>query len=309
MAKTNLTKLVNSVPFVSVVIPAYNGEKTIARCIESVLKQDYQGNYEIIVVDNGSNDRTGEVIDTFGSVIKVVYPDIQSPGAARNAGVEVSKGTLIAFTDADMFVAKDWMRKGVQCLRTNEKGIVAGFVNIPTRNQNNLVELYDKLTAFDQKKYTDHGYSGTGNLFVLRDVFDRVGGFKPELKSGEDVEWGKRATGMGYTIQYCPDVIAYHPARSSFRDLLMKQFRVGYGAGQKLTSRKTNPLTVFMVLIREIKQLFFWFARVFWRLACKCRKRMLTWCKLFCLLPIVVVFGIATSLGRVKAILDAQRKR
>ena len=89
-------------PFVSVIVPVLNSEKTIERCITSLLDQDYpMDKYEIIFVDNGSTDHTLKILNNFNKNIKILKEPIESSYRARNKGIMNTKGDIIAFTDSD----------------------------------------------------------------------------------------------------------------------------------------------------------------------------------------------------------------
>ncbi len=94
-------------PFVSVVIPAYNEETYLLSCLESIKRQDYAAEYEVIVVDNASNDSTAKIARDWGA--KVVYESKRSPACARQKGAEVAKGKIIAFIDADTRAPAHWL--------------------------------------------------------------------------------------------------------------------------------------------------------------------------------------------------------
>ena len=117
----------SNLPFTSVIIPVLNGERTIRECLVSLLKMDYPvERLEILVVDNGSTDRTAEIINSF----RVRYHREERRGAsyARNRGIEASKGEILAFTDADCLVTTNWLRELVQGFDSEEVGVVAGEV-------------------------------------------------------------------------------------------------------------------------------------------------------------------------------------
>lgn len=88
-------------PKVSVVIPVYNGQETIARAINSVLQQDFGQSWEVIVVNDGSNDETAGILDRFGKEIRVVHQENRGLSAARNAGIARAQGDFVALLDAD----------------------------------------------------------------------------------------------------------------------------------------------------------------------------------------------------------------
>jgi len=87
-------------PLVSVVIPVYNGERYLGEAIDSVLRHSFAGS-EIIVVDDGSTDRTADVATAYGSAVRYFRQHQSGSGAARNRGIEVARGSLFAFLDAD----------------------------------------------------------------------------------------------------------------------------------------------------------------------------------------------------------------
>ena len=84
------------------------------------------------------------------------------------------------------------------------------------------VEAYESVFAYRFKLYIDqHGFSGTGNLVVRRCDFDRIGPFRG-IEVAEDIDWGRRARAAGFTFRYVPEMIVFHPARRSLRELLIK---------------------------------------------------------------------------------------
>ncbi|MCX5713982.1 MAG: glycosyltransferase family 2 protein, partial [Candidatus Omnitrophica bacterium] len=97
-------------PFVSIIIPAKDAEKTIERCVFSVVGLDYT-QYEVIVVDDGSRDKTGKMLQGFSQRIKIIsFPQNRGPSKARNDAAIQARGEFIAFTDADCVVDKSWLR-------------------------------------------------------------------------------------------------------------------------------------------------------------------------------------------------------
>ena len=119
----------NSGPFevmVSIVIPVYNAEKNIAACLDSVLLQTYQ-NFEIILIDDGSADRSAEICKSYQekcSKIRYVYQKNSGPASARNKGIDESKGKYIAFVDSDDTVSADMIGEMVETAETNSAEMV-----------------------------------------------------------------------------------------------------------------------------------------------------------------------------------------
>lgn len=214
--------------FVSVIIPVYNDTSRLRLCLQALAQQTYpKDKYEIVVIDNGSTDDVKKVTDLFPKVV-LTYEGKPGSYAARNKGLEIAKGAVLAFTDSDCIPASDWLEKGVQhFLATPNCGIAAGKIEFffQQPSQPNAVELYDSVELLQQKEYVRQQWGATANLFTAPVVLDRVGPFNAELKSGGDLEWGKRVAAHGYAVVYSPDSVVSHPARSSFKDIRKKMLR------------------------------------------------------------------------------------
>ena len=229
-------------PFVSVIIPVYNDRERLIKCLEALENQTYLHNlYEVIVVDNASDDDIGATVTPFNQAI-VLEEKRRGSYAARNRGILNAKGEVIAFTDSDCIPANDWIEKGVNnLLNTSNCGIVGGKIEIffqePERPT--AVELYDSIMAFPQSNYVKNNkFSVSANLFTFKQVLDEVGNFNAELKSGGDYEWGQRVFKAGYEVIYAENTKVGHPARYSFEELNKKMIRV-IGGKYDLTD-KTN---------------------------------------------------------------------
>lgn len=222
-------------PFVSVVIPVFNDADSLRLCLRALEHQTYpQANYEVIVVDNGS-DQAEAIQAVVAECGQAIVTQEAQPGsyAARNKGISLAKGEIIAFTDADCIPAADWIEQGVRRLQqTPNCGLVAGRIDIFCQRPDRatLVELYEQVTAFPQAEFLEKYQGGaTANLFTCKQVLDRIGGFNTHLKSGGDLEWGRRVHSLGYQQVYAEEVCIAHPARSSFSQLYKKTRRVAGG--------------------------------------------------------------------------------
>lgn len=216
-------------PFVSVIVPVYNDSKRIEICIKKLLNQTYPKNkYEIIVVDNISTDNTPRVIKKYP--VKLFFEkNIQSSYAARNKGLEKAKGEIIAFTDSDCQPTETWLENGVNSMIKNKADLVAGKVSFIFKNENDPYEIYDSISNIQQKKKVSlRGEAATANLFTKKKVFEKVGLFPNNVKSGGDATWTGRASRAGHKIVYEKSAELFHPTRTK-KELLEKQYRVGYG--------------------------------------------------------------------------------
>ncbi len=218
-------------PYVSVIVPVFNDGQRLGICLEALEHQTYSEDlYSVVVVDNGSDDAHAikKIVTNFN---RFRYEHESLPGsyAARNKGVSVAKGDIIAFTDADCIPAQDWIEHGVKALlETPNCGLVAGKIENVFSDPQNLtaVELYESIMAFPQREFLEkYRYGATANVFTFRSVIETVGGFNASLKSSGDVEWGQRVFSYGYRQLYGERVCVAHPARASFRQLYSRTVR------------------------------------------------------------------------------------
>lgn len=227
MPETKDTK--NKEFYVSVVIPVFNDFKRLHSCLSALESQTYARDmYEVIVVDNGSTDDISQIVQEHPKV-KFYNEPKRGSYAARNKGIANSKADIIAFTDSDCIPSSDWLEMGVKTLRENpECGLIGGKIELFYNNPLKLtaVELWESVMAFDQKRYTEHNYAATANVFTFRKVICKVGEFNSELLSSGDQEWGKRVAASGYKILYAEEVKVFHPARRTLREFYSKRTRI-----------------------------------------------------------------------------------
>ena len=241
--------------FVSVIIPVYNDLDRLKLCLDSLSAQTYPTScYEIIVVDNNSDVSIETVTSNFANVILTQEKQVGSY-AARNKGISLAKGEIIAFTDSDCIPYADWIEKGVENIKKmGQFGLVGGKIELFFKNPNSLtsVEVYEKIHAFPQESYIHkQKFSATANLFTTRNTLKEVGIFNGSLKSSGDKEWGNRVSDKGYLLKYAEDVVVKHPARNSYQDLYNKQARLlgGFWQRKKENVRETNSGSI----LKELK--------------------------------------------------------
>lgn len=230
-----------SEPFVSVIIPVFNGEVGLACCLEALRNQSYPGDrFEVLVVDNGSSDNSVEVASGY-SFVKVVSEPKPGSYAARNTGIAEARGEVLAFTDSDCIPRRDWLEIGVASLQEHQNVVIVGNVSMFAKEaaHPSSVELYDMSVSFPQKNFAEKWKFGpTANLIAFKSTFDQVGIFDCDLKSCGDVQWGQRAFQAGFELKYVNEAVVDHPARSSIESLLSKVRRI---AGGVEDLRRTHP--------------------------------------------------------------------
>lgn len=214
---------------ISVIIAHLNQPDFLRACLSALKLQTHdKSNVEIIVVDNGSRMLPTDITSAFAGV-KLETEAVPGPGPARNKGVAVASGNILAFIDADCIADPHWLASIWQALRP-ETGmrIIGGKVRVGTAvaGHPNMVEAYEQVFSFRQQYYIENvGFSGTGNLATRRDVFDRVGPFAG-IQIAEDKDWGQRAAKLGFKTHYVPAMCVTHPARRNMREICTKWDRV-----------------------------------------------------------------------------------
>jgi len=212
-------------PDISVIIPHLNQPDHLRRCLTSLQQQTHgtQG-LEIIVVDNESNSLPAEICAAFNGV-RLEEEATPGPGPARNRGVSLSRGRLLAFIDADCIADPQWLAAiAAELARDDGPEVIGGDVRIVLGDTNKMTQLeaYECIFAYRQKEYIERqNFSGTGNLAMRREVYDTVGPFAG-IDVAEDRDWGHRATELGHKISFVADMIVFHPARRSFDELYAK---------------------------------------------------------------------------------------
>lgn len=214
-------------PLVTVVVPVRDGAGSLARCLDALAAQEDAAPYEVVVVDNGSTDRSAEVAAGHHIGARVVTEPTPGSYAARNAGVAAAAGSILAFTDADCEPHPGWLDAGA---RAAENADLVGGRVVATADPLDPVERYDAALYLDQEAFVaEQGFAATANLFVRTDVAREVGGFDATLRSGGDLEFCQRAVHAGYRLVYAPDAVVGHRPRSSYGELWRLHRRLGAG--------------------------------------------------------------------------------
>jgi GT2 family glycosyltransferase len=243
-----------SPPLVSVIVPVFGLAPGLGPCLERLARQTYpRERLETIVVDNGWLRPAAALARRAGA--RRVREARPGSFAARNAGLLVARGEILAFTDADCLPHADWIERGVEALeRPGASGVVAGPIEVVAPRPpgaSPTAYLYDVLfnyaTTAEQRA---GGYAVTANLLVRRSVFDAVGPFDADFLSGGDVEWGRRAAAAGFRAEWAPGVRVGHQARGTIREIVLRALRLA-GGNQMNRERELPP-----GLLRMLREIF-----------------------------------------------------
>lgn len=238
-------------PYVSVVVSAKDEEKNIEECILSVSQNNYpQDKFEIIAIDDRSEDRTGEILHNLQKTIPnlnviTIENDEQKEGMIGKAralqiGIENSKGEIILVTDADCTVAPEWISTMVQCYKDPNVGFVASFTNVTGGR------LFDRIQSIEWIYMHTMALGGIGNnqplgcygnnISIRRKAFDLVGGYrKIPFSVTEDLALQQAIHKTKYKVHYLvhPDALVNTKPCDTFSEYIFQHHRWARG-GVKL---------------------------------------------------------------------------
>ena len=217
-------------PSVSIIIPVYNADKTMAACLQAVLQQDYSNVLEVIVVDDGSTDRTPQIAKSFQTV-KYFFQENAGPAAARNKGIRESGGELTAFTDADCLPRPNWISQLVKNFAEAKIAVVAGSYGIVNVESSLAVSIHREISFRHHRLLPKFPKSfGSYNFCARRNILVDLGGFDAGYRyaSGEDNDLSYKILKAGYKIYFEPEAIVDHHYPEQVWRYLKSQFRHGF---------------------------------------------------------------------------------
>jgi glycosyltransferase involved in cell wall biosynthesis len=197
-----------SAELISIILPTYNGETYLPQALESVRAQT-DHDWELLLIDDGSTDRTAEIARQVGFPLRYFYQENRGTAAARNRGVELARGTLFAFLDQDDFWEPhklEWQRAALQA-RPELDGVFGQMMEFERAE-----DLHEPGAGVQQ--VLKPGILPSGML-IRKDSFLRVGGFDPQFKLSEWSEWYLRATGGGLRFQVLPERVGWRRIHSN----------------------------------------------------------------------------------------------
>jgi glycosyltransferase involved in cell wall biosynthesis len=231
-------------PFVSIVIPAFDVERTIAQGLSALLDQTYPPNaYEIIVVDDGSNDHTVQLVkeiqastkeattENKAPAIRLFAQANQGPAAARNLGAAHSSGEFVLFTDADCVPHQEWVEQMAKPLASGEaEGVMGRYEThqggiVARLAQLEFEQRYDRLRRY---RYIDVAFTYTAGF--KRRLFTQLGGFDPSftVANNEDTDFSYRFAEAGYRIVFNPKAVVFHPQNDTLYKYYGEKFWRAY---------------------------------------------------------------------------------
>jgi GT2 family glycosyltransferase len=215
---------------VSIIIPTFNGSSRIGNCLDALLKQTARADSEILVVNDGSTDKTVDVVARYSGV-RLINQVNAGPAAARNRGANEANGSLILFTDDDCVPTQDWLSSMISAFddpevfgvkgayRTTQKGLVARFVQIEYEDRYRLMARLHSIDFID-----------TYSAGFRRDHFLEMKGYDTSfpVACAEDIELSYRMSARGWKLRFVPTAIVYHTHPDTLWRYLKKKYKFAF---------------------------------------------------------------------------------
>ena len=210
-------------PLVSIVIPVYNGEKYISKSIESILNQDYK-NIELIIVNDGSTDKTKEIINSYTNKSKIIHQTNSGQSNALNNGWNISQGDILGYLSCDDELNENCISTCLTYFKNNDIVVVYPNYNLIDEYDNILNEI--NLGPFSKKKLIEDlvCFPGPGALF-RKSIYSEIGGWDDSLTQVPDFEDWLRTAEKGNFIRVNKTLASFrkHDDSGSFKSINIKK--------------------------------------------------------------------------------------
>ncbi len=235
--------------FISVIVPCLNSESTIRKCITSLLDQEYpKGSYEIILVDNGSDDKTVEIIKQYP--VKLIQEYSKNPYIARNTGANYSTGKILAFIDSNCEADICWL--------SSINGYVSKGIEV-SQGPGHLTKQEDLLPRAESNriKMTEDAFWGDGkNIAMLKSIFIEVGGF-PTYFTGSDSLMLHKLQVLRYNVKFNEKQKVYREFSTKFFVLIKKHWKYGKGdIANDLFKNQLNRKKKMVLCVKHLLRIF-----------------------------------------------------
>jgi len=237
-------------PVVSIVVPTCNAEKHVSRCVRSILLQQTQHNYAIIIVDDASTDGTPEILREIPlktKKIKVIpQPKRIGSYACRNLGSRTAQGDIIVFTEPDCVHSQNWLQEVVSSIISRKASAVQGIIK--SIGSGVWVEL-------EKARISLYRGVNTKNFAIKKEIFDELGGFDESFLLSDDVSAGDvdfyhRMLKAGVSLHHEENAVVYHYWPNNPLEFLSKSRMYSLGRTQFLL--KHNPRSVELMARRNL---------------------------------------------------------
>ncbi|MEA3475772.1 MAG: glycosyltransferase [Candidatus Cloacimonadota bacterium] len=258
---------------ISIIVPAYNRADEINDFLASFSVQSLK-KFEIIIVDDGSEDNLKEIVEKYNSLLNLqyFYQENQGPGAARNKGMEEANGDIFVFIDSDCTASENYIENLQKHLQENDFDAFGGPDTCHKSFSPFLKAINYSMTSFigtggtrgSKGKQLAKYYPRSFNMGIKRKVYEKIGGMN-ELRHGQDMDFSNRIYKAGFKIKFLPDVFVYHKRRTNLKRFFKQIFnwgvtRINLGKIDKNMLKLVHCLPTFVILIFLLTLFFsFWF--------------------------------------------------
>lgn len=255
---------------ISVIVPSYESDQTIARCLQALIDQHTMFTYDVTVVDSSPHDRVEKITAKFSTMKFIKLREKTYPGIARNIGAEESRGGLLVFVDADVVISPDWIEKAMLYYKEGHD-IFIGSIGLFCRKKGSIMDklqVFYEFSEFKPSMKESHRWClPSYALGIKRQIFEGepFSGFR----YSQDTELTVRLRAKGNVLYFNPGLKVLHINRSIFSQLVRKAFWHGvYNMKVRKIHNvsgsafiKIRPLALFVIpLFALIK-----FAKISWR--------------------------------------------
>ncbi|MEG4352393.1 glycosyltransferase [Microcoleus sp. LAD1_D3] len=257
---------VNRTPLISVIIPAYNGDRYIVQAVESALGQTFT-NLEIIVVDDGSTDNTQQVLQPYLDRIRYIYHENQGVGVARNLACQLAQGEFLAFLDADDYFLPSKLEKQLACFDADPglDMVQTGWLLVDeTGREISAVKPWQQASKLDLESFILYKCVRPSAMMLRQKWWEKLGGFDSQFPLAEDLDFALRLALKGCKTVWLEETLTCYRQHNS--NLMSSGFRVMKNIEivmKKFFARPHLPLSIRQLKNPERYQCLKWLA---WRM-------------------------------------------
>jgi glycosyltransferase involved in cell wall biosynthesis len=224
----------------SVIVPVRNRRGDLLDLIEALSRQTIpREQFEVIIGDDGSTDGSSEGLETADGWIRVMRGSASTSYAARNRAARNARSSVLAFCDADCKPDSRWLESGLH--RLADADIVAGRIRFILPEKPTIWTLLDIDASKNHARLVRLGNAETANLFVRRDLFERVNGFVGSIPHYGDFDFVSRCVDVGARLVFAPEAIVWHPTIDSGRAYLRRAWRTHRWYATRVASTGRRP--------------------------------------------------------------------
>lgn len=251
-----MRQMLQKFPSVSIVVTVYNAERTINKCLDSIMKLErFNDKLDVVVIDDGSTDNSANLVSKYP--VRLIQKKQGGYPSAMNTGIRAAHGEIVVIVDSDIYVARDWLTKILEEFNDPKVGIVSGYVaTAPTK------KFWAKLAGYElearyrklKTKYVDH-ISSTCTAYRKK-LFNDIGFFNELLKRDSDENLAHRAHRKGWKIVFRKDAKCFHTWKGSLKSYFKQQLndaryavKIIREAPELLRGKKIQPVSLYVPVV------------------------------------------------------------